>query len=532
MYLLSTRPCRGNYGADQLSMSKDKSQLKAGVLRQPPLRAAVHLVAPDARYRHADVVRVVFDDASIRFSSISSSMTGADVYRSFTNAITQAFAEYPHAHTYVMCFDDKRHVPQRKAATQASRRSNMALSAVDAPEWTYDGTSAIVNAYSHTLLPPWPRVRLDPRAYRRALDDIAHSLLQLYVPPAGRRVIVDWSGGRRVVETTLDGGHVLAPYDDDGVKPRIGEADISAQYYAVRGRHDDVPRHRSTHSRALVPRPAAHATYYRESMSDVPIEQRHVAGVTRYAIETDVACRAQFEAGDVLLRSTDSDFVSLALAVEATYPDVAHSVHVALGAAYVSPTGEYCPSTTPGAAPRLEIVAVRELACHVRALHASEPACVDSLWSFVAFCIACGNDYTKRLHRFSHARFFDAYKYIARSGGRLARARPTSLPPLLDARVFVRFVRAAYFLRMPERKRPTSWDMDDELPRYTELAAIERTSAAPMPTLDELAQYFEQVCWSLTYASRAVHGVEHVPRQYVVVPSLPAPAAPMQPSIP
>jgi hypothetical protein len=335
-----------------------------------------------------------------------------------------------------------------------------------------------------------------------------------YRPPPGRRLIVDWSGGRRVVESTLDGEHVLAPYDDVVIKPAIGEADISAQYYAIRGQTREKTHDRSVVSRDVVPLPATHAPYYRPEMTDASADDRVVTRTTHYVIDTEAACRREFEAGDVVLQSTDTDFVSLALAVEASHVSDdtdEYALHVVLGTAHVhAETGEYCTSTTPRALLRREIYNIRALAGAVRQLHGNRVDDNDdrALWSFVAFCIACGNDYTRRLPRFSHASFFEAYRYIVERGVALVRA---DSPPLVDARAFIRFVRAAYYIRLPERRRPTSWTPDDELPTYSELAAVVRSSASPMPSADALTRYFEQICWSLMYATHAVQGVEHVP---------------------
>jgi len=512
-------------------MSKDKSKLKA-VLREAPLSTAIELVAPGERYSRAHAVRTLFDDGSIRFSSIASSMSGADVYESFARSIDAGFVEYPRAHTFVLCFDDKRHVPSRKSSTQAGRREALAASIArkGVREWAWDGVSPIVERTSHEQLPPWDRVRLDSHAYRHALGDVVAALLAHYVPPPGRRLIVDSSGGARVLESSID-GVVLEPYVDRVPKPRIGEADIAAQHYARRAllgddvcrlvivdEHEHEDEAEEAMSRSLVALHEEHEHYYADLMSDVPLEQRvHPARARQQFVPCE--CRRRvYEPGDVVLRSTDTDFVPLGLVIETTTTKPTPSdvrVHVSLGTAHVNASGTYCTSSAPDARAHVELYDMSRLAAVVRRLHsdATPPSCMQSIWSFVAFCAACGNDYTRRLHGFSHQTMFAAYKHLVADDRLVGDDDVARRPPLLDASAFCRFVRIAYFTRLAERNRPVSWT--DDVPTYAELRAAVAASTSVernhMPDLATLTRYFEQVCWSLFYASVAVDGIEHVP---------------------
>lgn len=422
-----------------------------------------------------------------------------------------------------MCFDDKRHVPQRKTATQSGRREAIeaAIARRNVPEWAWDGRSVIVESTNHSQLPPWERVRLDSSAYRHALENIVDALLRHYTPPRGRRLIVDSSAGIRVVETSW-AGVVVEPYVDRVAKPRIGEADIAAQHYARRAlASDETVDGDDDVSRLRVAMPEWLAPYYAEDRSAVPVEWRTPVDEVRTVVMNR---RRLFEAGDVVLRSTDIDFVPLGLVAQTTTTTAArhHEVHVSLGRVHLDERGDYCTRTTTNAEARTEIFNMARLASVVRRLHAStEPACMTSIWSFVAFCVACGNDYTQRPTGLSHATMGAAYRQFVASGDdrRLVtavvgnRQHPAARAPLVDSRAFERFLRLAYYTALAQRHRPVSWT--DDVPTWAELAAAVRASttnvARHMPSLEQLTRYFEQVAWSVMYASVASMGVEHVP---------------------
>ena len=449
-------------------------------------------------------------------------MSGAAVYGAFTRAIDAGFADFRNVHTYVLCFDDKPHVPSRKAATQGARRDAIAASIArrNVPEWRWDGSTSIVEPHSHDSLPPWERVRIDSAAYRHALDNIVSALLEHYTPPPGRRVLVDSSSGVHVIEASWQ-GRVLAAYTDARHKPAIGEADIAAQHYVARALVDeryDALEH--AEARGVMRVPEEHAHFYTDECTDIPREWR-VHSETQHELVDASKRRVNYEAGDILLQSTDSDFVPLGLVAETSVarslPDT--RVHVSLGVVHLDDAGGYCTSTTADARMHTEIYDMHRLATLVRRLHgATEPACMTSIWSFVAFCAACGNDYTKRLYGFSHTAFFAAYCQFIERRGRLVSRIHDDMLPLVDAKAFSRFLRIAYYERLPERLRPVSWT--DDVPMWGEIAAVVRSTTSSersyMPLLDDLTRYFEQISWSLVYAAVAVRGVEHVPEPMTI----------------
>jgi len=478
---------------DRRALSSDKSKLKL-VLRLPALAADIECVADDAAYLHAPAVRYVFEDGAIIFSSLSSSMTGADVYRRFARLADAAFRD--NVHTYVLCFDDKRHVPTRKAATQAKRRA--ALEAANERAWHWDGTSTIVGATSHERLPPWSDVRLDARAARAAVGDICRAMTRLYRPPPGRRLIVDSEAGRFVVETSIDGADVLEPYADTSDKPAtLGEADIVAQYYVERSTRDETrDDEQTTFSRAHVRLDERALSFYDARSSDVPPSDRRLPGdVSAHEIPASRRRRC-FEAGAIVLRTTDTDFVPLSLVAQLRHETAA--VHVSLGTVHRDATGAYVTSTTESARAATELYDIRRLTTCIEQLH--RPSSRETaIWSFVAFCAACGNDYTRRPEGFSPLSLFAAYRSSIARGNRLV-ARVRRRVPVLDARALTHLLRTAYNERLPEGRRPVSWT--DDVPSWLEINA-----RIAMPSHDDTLAYYEQVAWSLTYAAVAVDGI-------------------------
>jgi hypothetical protein len=411
-------------------------------------------------------------------------MSGADTYGSFAWAANQAFAANPNAHTRVLAFDYKLYVPTRKSATQTGRREALeaSLERRAVPEWRWDGESPIVARDSHAALPPWERVRLDAGAARHAVENIVAELLASYTPPPGRRLIIDSSAGVHVIETTLDGADTIV-YEDTAPKPTIGEADILALHYARRARRDERPQRvasfvaRRTHRQRSVD--LEH--YYDEPDAAAPLRTVDAARL-----------RAVYEAGDILMYSTDTDFVPLGLVGQLEAAGSTVHIHVSLGSVHVTPAGDYCTSSTEGALRRTEIYDIERLQRVIG------PDTLD-VWSFVAFCAACGNDYVRRLPGVSHNHLFAAYDAL--SDWRLVR-RMRGRMPILSARAFMRLMRHVYNERLPPKRRPVAWD---DAPTWSELAA--RTE---MPSADDLVTYFESIGWSLLYAAFAADGLEHV----------------------
>jgi len=521
-------------------MSKDKSKLK-GLFRIAPLVAAADFVPLDDRsraavYRRADSVRTAFEDGAIRFSSISQA-TGREVYKAFERGINSTFAAFPRAHTHILCFDAKAHVPHRKAAMQESRRAAMAAAVArrGGPKWTWDGTSPIV-ANTFAPLPAWEGVRLDSRAYKHATNDIIALLLDHYTPAPGTRLVIDSEAGAMVLECT-PGGIVLAPRAILHGKPAIGEADMSALYYALWARteavddDDDIDVVHA--SRATAPRDVDLACYYGLESTSVPLEMRAAASGAVSTYVPRAAVRARYEPGDVVLVSTDSDFLPLGL-VATLYGEqaqvAAHRVHVSIGRVHLAAAAEplrVVTRSTAGARPHAEYYDMARVARIVRHMHGVAADPVSAIWCFVAFCAACGNDYTQRMQGvpgFSHQAMFAAYRTLLDSGRQLVRILllPPHLPPpprpipRVSPIVFARLVLECFHTRLPDQHRPVPWELgDDARPSWPELAAVVRNVMpnAAMLSSTQLLQYYEQVAWSVAYAATALDGKEHVPLQ-------------------
>jgi hypothetical protein len=536
------------------------------VLRaDPTFVRAFELVRGDGAYSCARTVRTLFDDASIRFSSLGSGKSGASIVAVFTDAIDAGFAEAPGAHTYVMCFDAKEYVPARKLATQLARRKALARSvgrkrkqaeattteAAEAaaatappppPPWHYDGTSTIVDALSYAPAPPWAAVRLDARAYARAVDDIARALLTHYTPPRGRRLIVDTSAFRRVIETS-DEGVVCEAYDDVVAKPRIGEADMSAPYYVTRGLVADevVPESVVRTRRRRLERDARHDVY----INTVVVADAAADGsnALRESTPPPLAFRSVYERGDVMTVSTDIDFVVLGLVAHtfarrrtnAPAAAAAAGVHVRIGAAHTDGVSDvYCKSTHASACAVTEYVNVARLEDAVVEWH-RVPADDDvrraqALDSFLVFCIACGNDYVARLYGVSHERMFEAYRELVRGAGRLLVAAGEQVVAAdaprrvvrFDARAFAYLVRGGYHFGIRnEDARPSSWADDELVAEWPALAGAVRATQKDvrrhMPSRAHLVRYYEQVVWATLYAQLAMFGIEYVPEPLAIL---------------
>ena len=484
-------------------MQKDKSRIK-DVWRDDSLRDALVWVPDDSPVPFAASVTHAFEDASVRFSQ--GGETGSGFYESFASSADWHFYTFPNVHTFIMCFDDKRHVPVRKATTQASRREAMERACVrrQVRQWDWNGRSTIVSL-SDDPLPPWDRLRLSHGAYARAVSDVVDLLRDTYHPPAGRRLILDEGWRILLIESTMD-GRVLHPLSiPDDWRPSIGEADMSAQWYAaaVRAGQLQVP---TTH---LVERGRLmDEKYYQPHMTIVPPERWYVSGRV-----SEASVRRQWEYGDMLLVTTDTDFVTLSLGWMANIASEAN-IYVSIGRIHFDALGTIVSGRHVDARPHREYVNVRRLWNRVSRVHqSSEDLCALSAWSFVAFSTACGNDYTQRMSGFSHRSMFSGYlRWLRSSEARLliercvvADGKPLYL---LDPVAFQRMLVHCYFERLHEKNRPPRVV---EWPQMTEFVRQAERTQRHMPDVDALKNYYEQISWSLAYASSAPHGVEHVP---------------------
>lgn len=533
-------------------MSKDKSRIK-DVWRNDELRDALEWIEEGmVPERFAAEVGYVFEDASVRFSQGGSD--GASFVASFADSVAWHFGAFPRAHTFVMAFDDRRHVPERKRATQGDRRraieATIARRAVR--EWSWDNESPIV-ALNERALPPWERLRLDAGAYARAVSDVVDCVARSVALPPARRLIID-QGHRLVVVESTRAGRTLEPRtltDVDAVRPRIGEADLMAQWYAraVRTRSLELPPRERAAKRRRRALPSRHF-YASPECSEVPIEWQCGAPHDRVESEDDDdepdASRADAppdaynddEAPSLLMVSTDTDFVVLSLALmaddehvvtDATTSQIAarrrSNVYVSIGRMHLDSAGRIVTGTHVEARAHREYVDIDRLWRRVSALHgAKSERCRDAAWSFAAFSAACGNDYTLRLSGFSHRSMFAGYRaWLADTSERERRALVKRRRvdgcgdvALLDAAAFARMLVHCYRERLPARLRNAMGNDECGNARWNVVSArvdeqCARQPARRMPDRARLLEYVEQVTWSLAYASTAVHGADHVP---------------------
>jgi len=505
--------------------SADKSGIK-DIFRTEPLSNGIELVTENEAPSWAASVRTIFEDASVRLAQGPPGPSGRDLYDSFASSISSHFSVFSEAHTFVMVFDDKRYVPERKRVAQVQRRIALAESIArrGVPEWTWDGQSTIVSITDERPLPPWERVRANGAAYARVIDELGALLERRFSPPPGRRVIVDTGFRVSVIETALDGTVLMPRTLLDNEKPPIGEGDMTALYYARRARSPTYDRSdaRPSDAEAYARSDSFDPTimcYYADDTSETPPSMRLLPLSMRpqHAVAAENV-RTVYEAGAVLLRTVDTDFLSLALVclAGADSTSAAHNIYVGLGRVHRK-NNQYCTGTTPDAIPHQEYYDVQRIYDELCAMHASEPRSIVTAWSFAAFCIACGNDYTRRLHNLSHRTMYAGYKRAFLGSDESRRRRlvtkfatsdTTPAVALLDVDAFVELIRHAYYERLSKSRRPLV------TPPWSELRSIvaeAKNERAHMPNLDALTAYYDQVSWSLAYASGASYGAEHLP---------------------
>ena len=351
-------------------MSHDKSALKREIFRRH-FRPAINLIANeyDALPVHDSTLRYVIEDASVRMAGMPSlGQTGRQFYERYTQAIDRAFSTCPSLHTYVLVFDKRHFIPPLKLDVQGThRRQNVQRQAEQLPDWSYDEQCPII-AFD-TTVPPWPRVRRDPRAYQRAHYDLVGLLCAHYRPPPGKRLLIDYyhqSSGTSarwlehtrwtfvppapmsIVTTAADQcRHDAVP--DWRLSNSCGEADLCAQLYA------------------------------------------------QWAHDPHSALNCEADAGSVAMRSCDTDFIVYSLMHRP-----AHNIYVCMGSAHLNSAAEFCSSTAYDAQMHWEIFDIHRMISGI--------GDVATVRSFVAFCILCGNDFIKKLGGVSRSTMYDVYK--------------------------------------------------------------------------------------------------------------------------
>jgi len=540
------------------TMSSDKSALKTKIMREPPFSAALTLVTsnpyalappgPDA----GDAITCVVEDGSIRFAAgpggafAASGVTGRAFAEQFWRAMRRAFDTLPQLHTYVLVFDKKQYVPREKASTQASRQTALAASVQRSQSssrpssgdsgnntsttkkstvaggggggdariaaWTWDGVSDVVTA--DDVMPPWSQMRLSSKAYSRALVNVVQLVLDQCAPPAGRRVIIDCGEPRDgccpVVVETDAAGVVRVPYTDATLRNTIGEADMAAQWYAGLARAGwpaaaaELPARLAAGPRPVVVPPAFASYYTSEAYVAAPTPEPGVL-------------RDTFATGPVVLLSPDTDYLPLSM-LHFNQVQSPHNVYLSMGKCYVLPQNEgadsatmprtWCTKNAANAVAASELYSVRELCAAVTSLHAAA-----TVPSFVALCMACGNDYVKRRSWLTHKHMLAGYT----SAPLQAAPGPATGTLTIDSQAFRTWLRASYWHRQPAKRQRSgaasfpmaqTWDEAVKL-----VASTVKRADARMPSEEELAAYLRDIAWALAYAQHGPYGFEHVPRK-------------------
>jgi hypothetical protein len=521
-----------------------KSKLKTDVMRGAPFAAAGLQLTEDAGAlvppAAGPLVRTVIEDASVRYAAGPGGRpdaTGATLLESFWRPVAAAFAELPGLHTYVVLFDKKRYVPGQKAGTQASRRDALAASSrrQQVADWTWDGQASIIGKLQP--LPPWSRLRLDGRAYAKALDELVALMVADFVPPPRCRIIFDWQGGMPPMVLEADAaGTVRTAYADGSLANTAGEADMAAQWYARLVR---------TGAMRAPGRPSGGGDDDDddEGAADLPARPMAADLAAKYygARETAAAAplRADYEPGDVVLRSTDTDYLPLSMLHYALLdPDdgpPGTNVWLAMGACHVRgpPCPEprsFCTKGTAGAVPRGEVYSVRDLCAAVATLHPPDTPLPDAVASFVAFCTACGNDYVSRRYGLTHAIMFAAYRRapLLAPWAPARGANDGWRPPvaLVCPASFATFLRQCYWHKLGPRHWPLGLAagggggqgqaQGTSAPAWQQVGLLVRGAytrpEAQMPTLAQARADYEALVWALAYACTGPHGHGWVPQ--------------------
>lgn len=530
-------------------MASDKSKLKTDIMREAPFRAALCLT-DDARALcppdKTGEVRVVVEDASVRFAAgppdgrkrkgppaaaagsgssagggAGPGPTGTDLVQAFLAPVERAFALMPNLHTYVVLFDKKQWVPRQKGATQQGRREALAESSRRnaVQEWAWNGTDVIVAP--GRPLPPWERLRLHSAAYGRALDELIGLLAAQVCPPPWCRVIFDWGDGMPLVVESDDAGAVWQPYRPVVFANTCGEADMAAQRYAFLARCGEEVAQRP-HGLAVRP-------------TDAQFGGAAIDDAGEVLALMPPTLRPLYEAGSVVLHSTDTDYLPLSMLHWTLHDRDIHSVFLAMGTCHVRasaaaggplPAGavapapqEFCTKTTAGAVAKGEVYDVRKLCVAAHELAGPDVPVRDAVARFVAFCVASGNDYVPRRYGLTHRTMFQAFRRaplrvtwteLPAPGGSSGDGGSGSVPVArVDADEWREWVRQCYWQRLPAgSKGPAAGPATPEAWAHT-AALVNRAFAKPaarMPSPDELQALHHTFSWALGYACTGPHG--------------------------
>jgi hypothetical protein len=312
----------------------------------------------------ATSITVCIVDASVWYAKMlgTRQRDGAEVVRVFTQPMERFCLLYPNLHTIVLSFDKYRFVTENKSATQQKRAARRAKSAGGSTRevWKWDGSTPIVEV--GRLIPPWSDVKANRAAVRQSVREIVDLLCE---------------------ELRLrDGVHVIFDYEHAETDFERG---LSPLVLGANGR---------TH----------YATQWHNSYG-----------------EADVCCqmyaRRMLTRESILIHSIDTDFIPLSLVTLChTGParlylqmnPICYDRVFVPGGVNVKVA-----STAPGAIRHSEVFDIGEIAATVHAMYSDAVPFEVAVWSFVAFCFTCGNDYVAGIKGVSRKFLFEAFQRTA-----------------------------------------------------------------------------------------------------------------------
>ena len=417
-----------------------KSLIKADLFRREPFADAVSFWPIADTGRDGPVppmTRMIVDDGSVRICQfqprpeLEAVTRVSDLLEHLARPVLTALATHDRVHVYVVIFDKRALVPSAKAATQQKRQQAMLgtatsvhSSAIDDDDDNGDGDGTEVScgpyddnvamrrwpwtqasggpvvAAANDILPPWDIIRHRKGARERLVADIG-PLLAAYIADRLARVV---SAADKTVY--IDGALMRSDCDqgrlywanargETGALPgagnTLGEADLAAQWWAT------------------------------WPPSVFPASER----------------------GDVLLRTTDTDYLPISLAAATTttrlhvcfgtpvwvrHQDTASAREaVASAAALMSSEHEVfaaapptpvmvCTKTTPSAVQCRELYDISRLRAIVHELHnpnvggGEEVSMAVATASMLTLCALLGNDYVTRMPGMSHGMAWLVYE--------------------------------------------------------------------------------------------------------------------------
>lgn len=221
-------------------VSRKKSEIKA-LLRTHERVKQAFLVGTLPNTLH---LGKAIEDCSytwIKFSKVQSvarekagvEVTGEHVVRFMLNKAVEFFEAQPHSNTYVMVFDKPAHVPPNKKEEQLWRLIGYGSDQIEPYHWDPE-TEPHILEWNKPVPCRWEALKANRAAREQSIRDTVRLIAQHYVPPPGKRLIVDsdvdMDQGPLVLATPVSGlGHEC--YRDARLINCIGEGDNCVLFY-------------------------------------------------------------------------------------------------------------------------------------------------------------------------------------------------------------------------------------------------------------------------------------------------------------